>query len=69
MASLEALKAQQACRPALCIVDNHLASGDALAGPAASAGEFCGHGFKHGLSLSGFVIGGRYPGRVGDMKH
>lgn len=66
VASLEAQKASGFCGR---VVYDHLAALYALAGPAASAGEFCGHGFKHGLDLSKFAIDGRYPGRVGGMKH
>jgi hypothetical protein len=64
MASLETLKAQKASGFRGRVIYDHLAAGDALAGPAACAGEFCGHGFKHGLSLSGFAIGGLCLGRV-----
>lgn len=69
MASLEFLKAQKASGFRGRVIYDHLAALYALAGPAAVAGEFCGHGFKHGLDLSGFAIAGRYPGRVGGRKH
>ena len=68
MASLESLKAQKASGFRGRVVYDHLAALYTLAGPAAVAGKFCGHGFKHDLSLSVFAVAGRYPGRVRDKK-
>ena len=68
MAPLESLKAQKASGFRGRVIYDHLAALYALAGAAARTSEFCGHGFKHGLGLSGFAIAGRYPGRVGDKK-